>query len=151
MAVLAPVMANGSVHCDALAKHSPVSSKKYALCFLFRYRNLRRGFKIAEKINFFCIFVIPFSVNIKILPVNFQMECIELQSDIQHKDLIVSLYQTSMSFLVSERDIPHLTITPYSHHDFLAAQTFVNNHVQGRSTGKVTFHPTSLTNTTRPH
>ena len=85
MAVLAPVMANDSVHCDALAKHSPVSSKKYALCFLFRYRNLRRGFKIAEKINFFCIFVIPFSVDINTLPLIFQTECIELQVDVQLK------------------------------------------------------------------
>lgn len=35
IAVLAPVMANRGVHCDALAKHSPVSSEKihsYAFC-----------------------------------------------------------------------------------------------------------------------
>ena len=41
---------------------------------------------------FFCIFVIPFSVNISTLPGNFQMECIELQSDVQLKNLSVSLY-----------------------------------------------------------
>ena len=50
------------------------------------------GFKIAEKNDeLFCVFVTPFSVYINTLPMNFQMECIELQSDIQLKNLTVSL------------------------------------------------------------
>ena len=39
----------------------------------------------------FVISVTPFSVNITTLPANIQMECIELQSDIQVKNWIMSL------------------------------------------------------------
>ena len=49
------------------------------------------------------MFVPPFPVDTKMLPPDFQMEYIELQSDIQLKDLIVSLYQTSISPLLSEK------------------------------------------------
>lgn len=51
------------------------------------------GFKIAEKssVFFFCIFKTPFSVDINILPANFEMECIELQSDTQLKKIDLSL------------------------------------------------------------
>ena len=43
------------------------------------------------------MFATPFSVDTKTLPANFQMECIELQSDIQLKNLIMFLYQTFMA------------------------------------------------------
>jgi len=44
------------------------------------------------------------------LPLNFQMEYVELQSDIQLKNVIMSLYQTPVSPLLAERNIPHFTV-----------------------------------------
>jgi len=46
------------------------------------------------------------------------MECIELQSDIKLKILMMFLYWTLISPVLAERNIPHFTITPYSCHHF---------------------------------
>ena len=47
--------------------------------------------------------MIPFSVSIKTLPTHFQMKCIELQSDIQLENLIMSLYLTFIRPLTMEK------------------------------------------------
>ena len=49
-------------------------------------KNLRIGFKIAEKLLNFGIFATPFSVSINPLPENFQVECVKLQSGIQSEE-----------------------------------------------------------------
>lgn len=79
--------------------------------------------------HFFCIFVTPFSVGIHTLPARFQMECIGLgsQSNIQ-----LSFHYTSLYPLLLEKDIPHFTAMPYSHHPFLAVCTIiVEDETQG--------------------
>ena len=57
-------------------------------CFLFSFRNLKTGFKIARKMtNFFYLIATPFSVDVNSLSGNFQMDGIELQSDIPLKEI----------------------------------------------------------------
>lgn len=51
---------------------------------------------------------------------HFQVESIGLQTDIQLKNLIISLYWTSVSSILAERNAPLFTVTPYSCHHFLA-------------------------------
>ena len=77
------------------------------------------------------MFATVFSVNMNILLGNSQMECIELQSDIQLKNLTMSLYQTFMILTLPERNNPYFTIKPYSHHHFFTLHTFVKNCFQG--------------------
>ena len=60
------------------------------------------------------MFAKSFSADINTLPTDFQMECLELQSDIQLKYLIISLYQTFIRPLLTEKNILHFTVTPYS-------------------------------------
>lgn len=70
-------MANGCVHCDRLAEHSPGNSIKNTVVLYILIK--KTGFKIAEKItSVFGMPATPFSVHISTLPVNFHMECIEL-------------------------------------------------------------------------
>jgi len=64
------------------------------------------------------------------LHVTFQIGCIELESYIQLKLLITSLYQNFISPLLTEKDILHVTVTPYSCHCFLAVCIF-ENYFQG--------------------
>ena len=70
------------------------------------------------------MFAIPFSVYINTQLAHFQTECIELQSDTQLKNLIMSLYQTFTIPILAEKNILHFTITLYSRHHFLAVCTF---------------------------
>lgn len=65
-------------------------------CFQLWGKNLRKCFKIAEKKKnqFFCIVETSISVDINTWSANFQTEGIELQSDTQLKNLIMSAYQT---------------------------------------------------------
>jgi len=69
-------------------------------------------------------FARPLSVNINAWTANSQMECIELQSDIQLKNLIMSLYWTFIIPILSEKNVLHFTITTYSYCCFLAIHTF---------------------------
>ena len=92
------------------------------------------------------VFANPFSVAINTLSANSQIEGIECIECIQLKNLIMSLYQTFISSLLPEQNIPHFTITPCSCHSFLAVCTFVNS-CQGWSTGRVKFHKKSVKNT----
>ena len=85
------------------------------------------------------------------LPASFQMECTELQSDIQHKNLMMSLYWTFIGPIFPETNIPCFTITPDSCHHYLAAPTFVSNYFQEWNTLRVKLEPKSLISTLRTH
>ena len=71
------------------------------------------------------------SVDINILPSNFQMKCIELQPDIQLITLIMSLHQTFTIPILAEKSIFHFSISSYSCHHSLAIHTYLNNSFQG--------------------
>ena len=84
------------MYFDTLAEHSDTVLRKVRttkLCFPVWYRNFKIGFKIGKKKNLF-MFAKSFSADINTLPTDFQMECLELQSDIQLKSLITSLHPT---------------------------------------------------------
>lgn len=67
--VLSPVMANN----DALAKHSPVSSRKYTAELRVLIKE-SECFRITAKDDrFFGVFGTPFSVSVNTLPASFQM------------------------------------------------------------------------------
>jgi len=133
-------MRNNCVQLDTLNKHSLVNSEKYAalLCvFIQEFKNIFQDCK--KNHIFFVIFTTPFSVHINTLSANFQMECIELQLDTHLKYLILSLFQTFISLIWPERNIPPFTVTFYSCHHCLILCTFVNNCFQEWSTGRVKF------------
>ena len=70
-----------------MSKHSPVNSEKYAATLSILIKGFENKFQDCKKITeFFCIFTTPFSVDINKLHANFQMECVELQSDIQFQE-----------------------------------------------------------------
>ena len=103
-AVLTEVMANNCMHFDTLAKHSPVNRKKicsFNLCFDNELENMFQDCQKSHK--FFGIFATPFSVNTNTLPANFNIECIELQSGIQLKNMILPLYQNFISPILLEK------------------------------------------------
>ena len=65
---------------------NPVNSGKYAALLFYLIQEFETRFKdLRENNQYFAIFVTPFSVDINMLPANFQLECIELQSDTQRK------------------------------------------------------------------
>ena len=64
------------------------------------------------------MFARPFSVDTNTLPASFQMEFIKLQSDIQLKNLIMSLYQTFIIPVLARKNTLCFTITPYKCHHF---------------------------------
>jgi len=148
-AVLTYVMANNFMDFDTLAKHSPGNSEKYAVvlsAFCLWNRNLRIGFKIAEKNQqFLGLFITPFSVNINKLLANFKLNA---QNCYQKSD---DVYQTFLRPHSPQRNTSYFAITPYSCYHFLAVGTFVNNYFEGWSTGRVIFHQKSLTNPWRVH
>ena len=78
--------------------------------------------------QFFCMFVIPFSININKFHVNFRVEYIHMQSGIQLKKIdhvsLLDFYKASLT----REHIPLFTVTPYSCHHFLAVWTFVKKH-----------------------
>lgn len=78
-AVLTQVMANNCVHFVTLAKDSPVISEKYAALLSVLKKKFENRFEGCKKM-YQLTFETPFSVGINSLPVNFPMECIELQS-----------------------------------------------------------------------
>ena len=59
------------------------------------------------------------------------MKRLELQSDIQLKNLIMSLYQTFIIPILAEKDILVITVTPYSCHHFLVVHVFCTPFVKG--------------------
>ena len=74
------------MHFDTLAKHSPVNSEKYADSLFDLIQEFKNRFQdFRENNQYFVVFMTPFSVNINMLPSNFQVECTELQSDTQRQ------------------------------------------------------------------
>ena len=81
------------MYFDTLPKHTPVSHKKHTALLSILIKEFESRFQDCQKNHhFFPIFVTPLSVDIYALAINFQMECIELQSDIPLKNVIMSLY-----------------------------------------------------------
>lgn len=75
----------------------------------------------------------PFSVDMNILAANLQMECKEMQSEIQLKEKFdrVTLLDLHKTYLKRKKNIPCFTITFYSCNRILAICIFVNNCFQG--------------------
>ena len=117
---------------ETLAKHSPVNSEKYAAMLSILIKEFENWFQECQKDHEF-MFVTPFSVNRSTLSADFQVELMELQSDIQLKKLIMSLYWTSISPLLPKKSIPCFTTMPCSHHHFFFLLTFGNNYCQSDS------------------
>jgi len=131
-------MAHNCLHVDTLAKRRALNSKEYAAALSVVIKEFENRFQDGWKDNQF-MFVALFSVDVSTWPVNIQMECVELQSVTQLKNLTLSLYQTSLSLLLPEREILHFPITSYSCYCFLAVCTFVKN-CQGWCTRRVKCH-----------
>jgi len=90
--VLIQVMNHNCLQLHTLAKHRLVKSKKDAVMLSALVKEFENRLQDCQKTSLFCILAIPFSVDINTSPVNFQTECIEAQSDIQLKNLIMRLY-----------------------------------------------------------
>lgn len=127
----AQLNANNFLHFSTLSKHIPKNGGKNAgllLDLIQEYENRFQDFRTNNQ-NF-CIFVTPFTVDIVMLSANFQMEYIELQSDIQLKEKDhVSLLDFYKSYL-PETNIPHCTVMRYSCHHCLEAHTYLNTYFQ---------------------
>lgn len=104
---------------DTLDKHSPVNwKKKYAALPSVVIKEFENKFKDSKKsffFFFFCIFVTLFSVNINTWPAKFQMFAIELGSEIQLKNLIMSLWWTFTTPLLAGWNIPPFLSPPQSY------------------------------------
>ena len=128
----AQIKANDFMHFGTLTKHSPVNSEKYAALLFNLIQEFENRFQDFQENNqYFAIFVTLFSVYINILPANFQMECTELQCNIELKEKFdhVPLLDFYRSHLPRDK-YPLLTIMPYSCCHYLAAPTFVSNYFQ---------------------
>ena len=105
------IKANNFMFFDMLAKHSPMTSKKHAALLSDLIQEFENRFQEFWGNNqYFAIFVTLFSVGMNMLPANFQMECIELWSDIQLKDKFdcVSLLDFYRSCLPGDKyPLPH--------------------------------------------
>ena len=83
----AQIRANNFMHFDTLAEHSPVNSRKYAALPFNVIQEFENRFQdFWENNQYFVTSTTPFSVDINMLPASFQMECTELQADIQLKE-----------------------------------------------------------------
>ncbi|KAL4136149.1 hypothetical protein QTP88_007713 [Uroleucon formosanum] len=81
------VKVNNFMYFPVLAKYNPKNSEKYASLILILINEFETRFQDFRKNSqLFAIFATPFSVNIPTVETKFQMECIELQSDIQLKE-----------------------------------------------------------------
>ncbi|XP_041419118.1 general transcription factor II-I repeat domain-containing protein 2-like [Xenopus laevis] len=100
------IKANNFMHFNTLAKHVPVNTEKYAALLYDLIQEFEKRFQdFRENKQHFAIFATPFSVDINMLPANFQMECIELQSDFQLKEKFdhVSLLDFYRSYLPRDK------------------------------------------------
>lgn len=90
-ALLTQLIVNNSMSSDTLAKHSPTNRENYAVIPSILIKGFEKQvLRLLENHPF--IFATPFSVDVKTLPVNFQRQCVEWQSDIQLNDAIMPLY-----------------------------------------------------------
>ena len=104
----AQIKANDFMHFDTLTKHSPVNSEKYAALLFNLIQEFENRFQdFWENNQYFAIFETQFSININMLPANFQMECIKLQTDIQLKEKFdcVSLLDFYGSYLPRDKSL----------------------------------------------
>lgn len=69
------------MHSDTLVKQNPVNSEKYAVMFSMLIKEFENRFQECWGKKKNCIFATQYSADINTLPVNFQIECIELQPD----------------------------------------------------------------------
>ena len=104
-AVLTQVMANKFMHFDTLPKHGPTNSEEYGAVLPVFIKDFENRCQDCWKKSIFSILAILFSVDVNKLPANFQMECIELQSDIQCKEKFdhVSSLDFNKTALTSEK------------------------------------------------
>ncbi|KAF0747377.1 general transcription factor II-I repeat domain-containing protein 2B-like [Aphis craccivora] len=126
------VKANNFIYFSVLDKYNPKNSKKYFSLILILIYEFETRFQDFRKNNqLFAIFLTPFSVDITAVETKFQMNCIELQSDIQLKEKFnqSSLLDFYKLYLPKETD-PVLHTMPYSCSRFSAVLTFVNNCFQ---------------------
>lgn len=84
----AKVVANNYMHFDTLAERCPGKTEKRAAVLSVLIKEfLEQVSRVSKKLIFFLnIFETLFSVNVNTFPVIFQMEYVELQSDIQCKE-----------------------------------------------------------------
>jgi len=81
------VKVNNFMYFPVLANYNPKNSEKYASLILILINEFETRFQDFRKNSqLFAIFATPFSVDIPAVETKFQMECIELQSDIQLKE-----------------------------------------------------------------
>lgn len=82
-AVLTEVMTNNFKHFDMLNKHDSVNSEKICRCACCLYERISEQVsRLQKKSSIMWYICNSISVDINTFPVNFQMERIELQSDI---------------------------------------------------------------------
>lgn len=95
--ILTQMMANNSMHFDTLAKHSTLNGEEYTAMLSVLVKE----------------FQAPLPVDTNTLRADFQVECIELQSGIQLKNPIMSVYQTFIRPLLREGNVLRFTVKPY--------------------------------------
>ena len=79
----AQIKANNFVHFNTLAKHSPINSEKNAALLFNLIQEFENRFQdFLENNEHFAVFATLFSVDINMLPASFQMEFLELKSNI---------------------------------------------------------------------
>lgn len=136
------------MHFDTLARHSALSSEEYTAMLSRLIKKFENRFQDYKKNQF--TFPTLFAFDINTWPENFEIDCIEFQSDVQLSNLIMSLYQTFKIPILPEKKTLHFTVKPYSCHHFLAVCIFENS-CQGGSTGRVKLNQKSLMHTLRTH
>ncbi|CAI6355941.1 unnamed protein product [Macrosiphum euphorbiae] len=81
------VEVNNFMYFPVLAEYNPKNSEKYGSLILILIKEFETRFQdFCKTSQLFAIFATPFSVDITAVETKFQMECIELQSDIQFKE-----------------------------------------------------------------
>lgn len=98
--MLIQVIENSSIHFVTLVEHIPKNSEKYTAVLSFLIKEFENSRLLKKKSQ--SAFVTPFSTDINTLPANFQVECIELQLDIQIKmqsyhTPLPDVYKTSLT------------------------------------------------------
>ena len=124
------------MHFDTLAERSSVKSEKYAAMLYVLIQEFKNKFQDFKK-KFFCIFATPFSVNKYTTCIFLHgMYRVVIRHSTQRKKLAMYVYQIFIHPILSEKNIPYFTITPYSCYHFLVVCMFVKN-CQGWSTWRV--------------
>ena len=117
------------MYFPVLAEYNSKNSEEYASLILILINEVETRFQdFRMNSQLFAIFATPFSVDITAVETKFQVECIELQSDIQLKEKSnqSSLLDFYKLYLPKET-YPSFMTMPYSCSRFSAVLTFVNN------------------------